>query len=256
MPTRASALRSDEPRRASRRLYLPSVHVPRRVHHDEHLLLWQVRGSADVILDDETCTLAAGHALWLPAGSDHALQVHENSVMLPMFFETADSATTLHRVSLIAVDRDLRTLFLACIQSQQTVIRPAANIARQILSIIEQQPAPSPKLPMPSTEAAAFVAESLRFNPGDDRSADELARGAHSSLRTVERAFKSETGMTLRQWRIRNRMETAGRLLRSAQSLEAVAHRVGYTDASAFRRVFKAHFGCTPSEYATRYARS
>jgi AraC-like DNA-binding protein len=173
--------------------------------------------------------------------------------MLPMFFEAADVATTLRGTATVRVDHELRTLFLAYIQSQQTIIRPDADIARQILSSLERQPVLSTNLVMPVSEAAGGIAEILRFNPGDSRTTEELAAHVHASLRTVERAFKAETGMTLREWRIQNRMECAVELLRSVRGVDAVAHRVGYTNTSAFRRVFKAHFGMTPSEYVTRY---
>ncbi|WP_449280748.1 helix-turn-helix domain-containing protein [Leucobacter sp.] len=239
--------------RGPRRLHLPSVSIPERVHYDEHMMLWQARGSAEAVLDGVSRTLTAGHAIWMPAGTKHVLHVHENSVMLPMFFEIAGVATTLQGAATVRVDHELRTLFLAYIQSQQTIIRPDADIARQILSTIERQPALSTSLVMPVSEAAGGIAEILRFNPGDSRTADELAAQVHASLRTIERAFKAETGMTLREWRIQNRMERAVELLRSVHSLEAVAHRVGYTNASAFRRVFKGHFGMTPSEYVARY---
>ncbi len=59
--------------------------------------------------------------------------------------------------------------------------------------------------------------------------------------------------MTLRQWRIKNRMEAAGTLLWSRAGIEAVAHRVGYTNTSAFHRGFKTHFGMTPGQYIARY---
>ncbi len=239
--------------RHARLLHIPSVSIPERVHDEDHMVLWQARGSADAVLDGLDHSLTAGHALWMPAGTRHALHVHANSVMLPMFFDAARAATTLRTIVTVRVDRELRTLFLSYIQSQQTIIRPDADIARQILSAIERQPMLATTMPMPVSEAAATVAELLRFNPGDGRRAEELALQAHASLRTVEREFKAETGMTLREWRIQNRMESAARLLRSVRSVDAVAHRVGYTNASAFRRVFKGRFGMTPSEYVVRY---
>lgn len=239
--------------RGSRRLHIPAVSVPERVHDDDHLVLWQARGSAEAVLDGVDHPLSAGQALWVPAGTRHVLHVHANSVMLPMFFEVEGPATMLRGIATVRVDRELRTLFLSYIQSQQTIIRPDVDIARQILSMIERQPMLATALPLPVSEAAAAVAEILRFNPGDGRRAEELALQAHASLRTVEREFKAETGMTLREWRIQNRMERAAELLRSARSADAVAHRVGYTDVSAFRRVFKARFGMTPGEYVDRY---
>ncbi|MGO3886901.1 MAG: AraC family transcriptional regulator [Mycetocola sp.] len=229
--------------------------VPERVHHGDAMVLWQVRGSAEAVLDGVSYALVEGGALWLPAGTHHVLHVHENSVLLPMFFDAAAVATTMRVITDVSVDDELRTLFLAYIQSEQTIIRPDVDIARQILSMIERRPAPATTLVTPSAPAAAAIAELLRFNPGDSRSTEELAAAVHTSLRTIERAFKTETGLTLRAWRIHNRMESAADLLRTVHSITAVAHRVGYSDVSAFRRVFRGHFGCAPREYVARYVR-
>jgi transcriptional regulator GlxA family with amidase domain len=106
---------------------------------------------------------------------------------------------------------------------------------------------------MPTGTAALRVAESLRFDPGDSRTIEELASTVDASARTVERGFLAETGMTFRQWRIANRMEAATVLLRSPANIGAVARRVGYSDAGAFRRVFKSRLGMTPSEYVDRF---
>lgn len=236
-----------------RQLHIPAVSLPERVHDEAHMLLWQVRGESDVLLDDEPAAIAHGHALWIPAGIRHTLTVHASSVLLPMFFPVAETATTLDRITVITVDRDLRTLFLAFVQSEATIIRPAANLARQILSLIEDRPVAVTALAMPVSPPARAVAETLRFNPGDDRSVDELAESVHTSARTLERAFLAEVGTTLRRWRIRNRVEAATILLRTATNVEAVAHRVGYGDVSAFRRVFKTYVGTTPGDYAARY---
>lgn len=234
-------------------VYLPSVSLDGLREDDKHLLLWQARGEADFTVDGEPYALKPGQAIWVPAGAPHAFTVHPNSVLLPMFFEVALTATTLRGSTVITVDRDLRTLFLGFIQATYSRIQPNINIARQILALIEERPVLVTALPLPTTASALAVAESLRFNPGDDRGVDELAASAHTSARTIERAFLAETGMTLRQWRIRNRMEAAGILLRSHTTLDAVASRVGYTNTSAFRRVFKGHFGMTPSEYIARF---
>jgi AraC-like DNA-binding protein len=235
------------------RVHVPPVSIPARVESDKHVLLWQVRGRSDFDVDGEARRLDRGFALWVPVGTRHAFTTHANSVLLPMFFEVAETATTLRAPTVITVDRDLRTLFLAFVQSTYSIIRPHANIARQILALIEERPVLVTALPMPTSEAALIVAEALRFNPGDDRGVDELAESAHASTRTIERAFLAETGMTLRQWRIRNRMEAAGILLRARTTPDAVARRVGYANTSAFRRVFKGHFGITPSQYIARF---
>lgn len=236
-----------------RQIYVPPVEIPERVHDDGHLLLWQVQGGSEITVEGESHQLAMGYALWIPAAARHSLKVSANSVVLPMFFGLQENATSLRVVTVIPVERDLRTLFLAHIQLENSIIRPPVNIARQILAVIERRPVLSAGVPMPVTPAAAGIAEVLVFNPGDDRTVEELASQAHTSARTIERAFKAETGVTLRRWRIVNRMEAAARLLGEGSVVDAVAHRVGYLSASAFRRAFKDHFGMAPGEYVARY---
>lgn len=235
------------------RIWIPETSVEDLRESEVHVLLWQVRGTADVDVEGEQRAVTAGHALWLPVGTRHGFTVHENAVTVPLFFPAADTATTLSAPTLVTVDRDLRTLMLAHSVSWSTRVRPEANLARQILALIEDRPVLSTALPLPSHEAALMIAEALRFNPGDIRSIETLAESVHTSARTIERAFQQETGMTLRQWRIRNRMEAAAILLRTDASPDAVAHRVGYTNVNSFRRVFKGHFGLSPTQYAARY---
>ncbi|MFT3799107.1 helix-turn-helix domain-containing protein [Microbacterium sp.] len=238
---------------ASLRLHLPPVEVPERVHDDHHVLLWQVRGGGtDLLLDDVAAFLPVGHALWVPAEVRHALTVRANSVVIPLFFDCDATATTLRAPTIVAVGRELRTLLLAYLQSTTSIIRPHANITRQLFALLEGAPAAA--LPLPASAPARLVAETLRANPGDDRPVDDLAHAAHTSRRTLERAFLAETGMSVRDWRIRNRVEAAAALLRSHAAVPAVARRVGYTNVNAFRRVFKSRFGMTPTAYATRYA--
>ncbi len=241
-----------ETKGAYRRIWIPAVTIPARQEEFLHVLLWQVAGETALTVEGEPRTLAAGHALWVPVGVRHEFTVGANAVTMPLFFDADEIATTLTGPTLVGVDRDLRTLMMAYTVSWNTIIKPTPNLARQILALIEGRPVLS-VLPMPVSEPARIIAEALRFNPGDIRGVDRLAESVHTSARTVERAFQAETGMTLRQWRIRNRMEAAAVLLRSNAAPGAVAHRVGYTNVNAFRRVFKNHFGMSPTEYADRH---
>ncbi|RAY16744.1 AraC family transcriptional regulator [Actinomadura craniellae] len=235
------------------RIWMPAVTIPEQHEDRLHVLLWQVCGDTDLIVGGDSRTLTAGYALWIPVGVRHEFTVRADSVTMPLFFEAADTATTLTEPTLVTVDQDLRMLMLAYTVSWNTIIKPTPNLARQILALIEESPVLSAVLPMPTSEPARAIAEALRFNPGDIRGVEKLAESVHTSVRTVERMFQAETGMTLRRWRIRNRMEAAAILLRSNAAPEAVAHRVGYTNANAFRRVFKSHFGISPTEYLDRY---
>lgn len=243
-------------------IHIPAADVPERVHADEHLLLWQVRGVSDFSVrspdasDWAELRLTAGHVLWIPAGYLHSIHVHENSTMLPTFYPVATTATRLAGTVIVPVDDVLQALIHAQLQVHHTIIQPHANIARQILALIEDAPRVNDNLPTPTSEPARRISEAVRFNPGDDRSAVELAAFVHTSLRSVQRHFSAETGMNLQQWRTSVRVIAGAELLRSGSTLSAVAARTGYADVSSFCRAFKSHYGVPTGEYLKRYAMS
>ena len=60
--------------------------------------------------------------------------------------------------------------------------------------------------------------------------------------------FKDAFGMTFRDYVVRLRLKEAGRLLQNPQaSVTEVAYTVGFNDISYFSRMFKRHFGVSPS---------
>ncbi len=70
-----------------------------------------------------------------------------------------------------------------------------------------------------------------------------------TSVRTLERLFQKETGMTFGKWRQQLRLLHALRLLAGGRPVTAVALDVGYDSPSAFIAAFKGFFGTTPARY-------
>jgi transcriptional regulator GlxA family with amidase domain len=68
--------------------------------------------------------------------------------------------------------------------------------------------------------------------------------------RTFKRRFKRATGSTLIEYLQDLRIEEAKRLLEAGEHpVDEISFRVGYEDASFFRRLFKRRTGLTPSQY-------
>ena len=85
--------------------------------------------------------------------------------------------------------------------------------------------------------------------PAATASLSELARGAGASLRTLQRLFLAETGLSLEAWRGRVRMQQAVVSLSAGAPVTQAALDAGYRGASAFIAAFKRAFGVTPSRY-------
>ncbi|SMO79372.1 GlxA family transcriptional regulator [Fodinibius sediminis] len=84
----------------------------------------------------------------------------------------------------------------------------------------------------------------------------QLASRFAVSRRQFDRRFISATGNTPFEYVQRVKVETAKKLLEvGRKTVSEVMYEVGYSDASAFRRVFKEITSLTPVEYKNRYNR-
>ncbi|WP_201594234.1 GlxA family transcriptional regulator [Psychrobacter vallis] len=81
-----------------------------------------------------------------------------------------------------------------------------------------------------------------------------LANYAQLEERTFLRRFHKATGMTSTEYCQRLRIGEAKDFLQfSMLAVEQIAWKVGYSDVSAFRKIFKRIVGLTPSEYRRRF---
>jgi len=88
----------------------------------------------------------------------------------------------------------------------------------------------------------------------DKLSVQQLADDINLGRRTFERRFRTATGSTVGEYQQRVRTEVAKHLLENGRrNVNEVMHEVGYSDAKAFREVFRKHTGLSPIEYRKRY---
>jgi transcriptional regulator GlxA family with amidase domain len=79
---------------------------------------------------------------------------------------------------------------------------------------------------------------------------EDMAGHARMSVRTFTRHFRSETGLSPRQWLLRQRVAHAQLLLESTDlGVDTVARRSGLGSATALRQHLQATIGVAPSAY-------
>ncbi len=87
-------------------------------------------------------------------------------------------------------------------------------------------------------------------------SIDELATQHNVSQRTLIRRFNSALGMPPNTYLQSVRIEHARKMLEESDfNIDTVMNKIGYEDASSFRRLFKKRTGLTPTEYRNRFSR-
>jgi AraC-like DNA-binding protein len=100
------------------------------------------------------------------------------------------------------------------------------------------------------------VLDLLRRNPGQIWTGEQVAQHFHLSSRTLMRYLSDEgtTYQTLRDSELGRQAKQS--LENPNNTVESVAHSLGYQEASNFRRAFKRWFGITPQNYMESHRRT
>jgi transcriptional regulator GlxA family with amidase domain len=97
------------------------------------------------------------------------------------------------------------------------------------------------------------VQQHLVAHPESNDRLEELARMAGMSERTLTRAFRRATGLSVHAYRERLRLERARDLMQSpTMTMDAIASACGYADARQLRRIWAARRGTSPRGRAKR----
>lgn len=224
--------------------------------HPRAQLLWAMDGVLRVSSDDSVWIVPPSHAVWIPGGTVHAVTCETEATFRNLYIDPSlalgpERATNSAACQVVLLSPLLRELILMLVDQDMTgpfsprLMRLVGVIADEIAALV---PAPL-YLPGGHDPRLVRLTQHLGRHPADQSPLADLARLAGASLRTVERLFRTETGLTFRQWRARLRLLSAIERLDAGQSSKAIAHALGYQTASAFVAAFRDQFGVPPQSY-------
>ncbi len=98
--------------------------------------------------------------------------------------------------------------------------------------------------------------ELIDHEPGHDHRVDVLASRVGMSTRHFIRCFAAETGTTPAKYVTAVRLEAARRALETSNdTVESIAHRLGFGTPETMRRTFARRLGVSPDQYRQRFRR-
>jgi AraC-like DNA-binding protein len=215
-------------------------------------LVWASRGVITVEVGGALWIVPPSQAAWLPPGAVHGVRMAGRGVLRRVYLQRAACRRLARTPQVIRVAPLLRELLRRVI-ALGTVGRARAGEARLVGVLLDELvavPSAPVRLPMPEDLRARRAAEFARAHPAAARDPRALARHAGASVRTLERLFSEETGVSLGAWRQRARLVHAMTRLADGASVADVAFAVGYATPSAFVAAFRAFAGVTPGRYA------
>jgi AraC-like DNA-binding protein len=150
----------------------------------------------------------------------------DSSPLLRLFTEMV-GCLRHHSVGTSRVLGSLAALILAELQTGAVAATPVENRAEHVVR-----------------EAKLMLDQHLEQEVDLELMAKKLGVGYH----WLRRAFKQETGQSLHQYRLQNRLSRAKLLLKSSDAtVEQIARQTGFEDPYYFSQIFKRKTGSTPS---------
>jgi AraC-like DNA-binding protein len=214
-------------------------------------LITATRGMLTVQTEAGWWVAPPGQAVWLPPGVRNSVEMAGRVVLWGLYIQ-APLARALPAVSRVVVLSPLlKELWRRTIQLK-TLDRRVAEQRRLLAVLLDElgslQTA-ALDLPLPRDPRAARAAVLVRQGSGSRPARSSILREAGASSRTLERLFRSETGLSFGAWRQRARLLRALQLLADGASVTRAGITVGYGSTSAFVAAFGRVFGRTPGRY-------
>jgi AraC-like DNA-binding protein len=226
-----------------------------RAHRSEWgQLIFASRGATTVSTTTGVWVVPSHQAVWVPAGVTHDVEVPARAAMRRLYVKppfTRRLPATCRAVNVSPLLRELlrRTFQLETLDRRKREQRHLMEVLLDELAVLPLAPI---DLPMPRDARAASAARHVRDTLGDAHTLAGVAKHAGASARTLERLFRSETGLSFGAWRQRARLIRALQLLADDVSVTQTAIAVGYESTSAFVAAFRRTIGTTPGRYFDR----
>jgi len=218
-----------------------------------HQLVCATRGALTVRTDQCAWVVPPHRAVWLPAGFQYRLEMSGVVAVRMLYVRPARRAERSfpRQCSVVNVTPLLRELIQRTVSlgALDAAIPEHKRLIAVILDELKVLIAMPLQLPLPRDPRALQFTAMANRESGAIPSTQALLRQSGASRRTMERLFRSETGMSLGQWQRRQTLLHALRRLAAGENVTGVASELGYNSASAFIAMFRRELGQTPKRY-------
>jgi AraC-like DNA-binding protein len=226
--------------------YVIAPHV-----HDWHQLIYASEGVMWVKTAQGDWVVPPNRAVWIPAGVEHGIEMTGSVFVQTLYMARSLSTSLPEQCCAVNVAPLLREMirYIVSLGFLDKNDPPRARLIGVLVDQLGALPTIPLQLPWPSDERAKRAAVWLRAHREDPGVIKQVAKRVGLSVRTMERLFQRETGLTFGKWRQQLRLLQALRLLAAGRPVTTVSLDVGYESASAFIAMFRRTLGVTPHRY-------
>lgn len=219
--------------------------------HTREQLLYASTGVMTVRTSRGIWIVPSLRAVWIQARTAHEVRLSAPGCLRTLYWKPGLVSFPPESCCIVNVSSLLRELILfACefeVLDENT--KAQGHLIGLVVDQLQQARTVPLQLPHPSDVRARRVADTLLESPGDERTLEEICKSVGACLRTMERLFQRETGLSMGKWRQQLRLMHALQLLAGGEKIASAALDAGYSTSSAFISSFRNALGTTPRKY-------
>jgi AraC-like DNA-binding protein len=239
------------------RTYRKGVRLGTHMHREAQLV-YAAKGTMQVTTPKGRWLVPPDRAVWVPARSEHSIDVLADIEMRTLYFELAwlareQRSDSLRSEFVVRVSPLLHQTILALFDGHDNPERIELLVRLAMLELHHAEDSTT-FIPLPHEPRCRRAADIVLGDPTGAHEIETLAREVGTSARTLSRLFSSETQLSFKSWCQRARIAAAiERLSVDANvSVKQLACDLGYASVPAFSHAFRQVTGRTPTEFSEK----
>ncbi len=223
-------------------------------HHSRAQLLLTLRGVAMVETGQGRWMVPPNHALWIPPGLWHAVEMVGDVSMRSVYLAEGAVEGMPTQARVLELNDLTRALIVEASRLEQQGERSTRTdlvmaLLREDLPGLPERPL---KLPLPVDPHLVSLCREFLAAPDPHLNIEDWAGRLGLSRRSFTRVFRRETGLGLSAWRQQALVFAALPRLVQGEAVTTVALDLRYESVAAFTTMFRRTLGLAPRLYIQR----
>lgn len=231
------------------------VHDDELHKHQKAQLIYVKQGFQYLTVAGKMYLLPQNHVAWIPSNAIHKTNSHSKSIkLMVLFFDVSLADPFFKDVQIFAAPKVLKEMI--CYTEKwsklteenerekiflQALLSELPSFGTQLLNL---------EITLPTENRLHNILQHIHKHYTKSIKMEEIAILSNLSLRTIERLFKKETGMTLAKYQQLLRIIKSLELLSTGGlTISQIAYKVGYQSVQAFTNSFYVIMKYRPSAF-------
>lgn len=223
--------------------------------HQKGQLVYVESGFQYITIEEKIYLLPQNHAAWIPPHAIHKTNSHSEKIKLMIMFAEVNQKDSFYQhVNVFAVPPVLKEMIKYAEKWSKLMVKDHHETLF-LQALFNELPRFAEysfmlHICLPKDKRLTKVIEYLHDHYQDEIKMEDLADAALLSLRTLERIFKKETGLTLIKY------QQMLRIIKSLEFLSAndltiseTAYQVGYKSVQSYSRSFQSVMQFRPTDF-------